>query len=152
MDHIVTWHESHPLSVFCYQVPITCTDLCVMVNGLFGPVDVISDWHASSWMVKHQAGTAPISTSPGLMSKLWPTIHYLLSNYCTTIALSLSKSMSSSGSTSTNSWQTLQPLTPRIIDDKVPNMDTLDVGQLPTKLKSEPYHGKVSPPCSSRRW
>ena len=47
---------------------------------------------------------------------------------CTMVTLSVSESKSSSGSTSTNSWQTLRPSTPRM-DDAAQNVDVVNTGQ-----------------------
>src|ERR1700761_1743923 len=96
-------------------------------------------------LTQHQAGTAPISTSPGLTSESRPTMHQPSSNDCTTVTLSLSESTSSSGSTGANSWRTLRPSAPRI-DEEALNVDALEEGRLPIKPKNEPRRGEVSPP------
>src|SRR6266702_618956 len=94
-------------------------------------------------LMKHQAGTAPISTSPGLTSESRPTIHQPSSNDWTTFTFSPSESTSSSGSTGANSWRTLRPSMPRIVD-AVLYVDALDTGRLFPKLKKELRRGEAS--------
>ena len=96
-------------------------------------------------LTKHHAGTAPISTSPGLMNESRPTMHQPSSNDLTTVTLSLSERTSSSGSTGLNSWRTLRPSTPNMVDAALHVVATED-GRFP-KLKNEVRRGLMLPPA-----
>ena len=92
-------------------------------------------------LTKHQAGTAPISTSPALIGESRPTMHHPSSNALTSVTFSPSESTSSSGSTGLNSWRILRPSTPNMDDTLLSTEDATDVGRFPPKLKNEVLRG-----------
>jgi hypothetical protein len=101
-------------------------------------------------LMKHQDGTAPISTSPVLMGESRPTMHHPSSNDSITMTLSPSERTSSSGSTGANSWRTLR-FWPPIMLDAVLNVDAIDVGRLelpPPKPKKEVRRGLGERPAA----
>ncbi len=97
-------------------------------------------------LTKHQAGTAPISTSPGLTNESRPTMHHPSSNALTSVTFSLSERTSSSGSTGVKSWRILRPSTPNM-EETLLNEEATDERRFP-KLKNEVLRGLRLPPAA----
>jgi hypothetical protein len=96
-------------------------------------------------LTKLQAGTAPISTSPGLMNESRPTMHHPSSNALTSVTFSPSERTSSSGSTGVKSWRILRPSTPNMEDTLLAEEAT--ESRRFTKLKNEVLRGLTLPPA-----
>lgn len=97
-------------------------------------------------LTKLQAGTAPISTSPGLMNESRPTMHHPSSNALTSVTFSPSEMTSSSGSTGVNSWRILRPSTPNM-EDTLLTEEATDERWFP-KPKNEVLRGLRLPPAA----